>query len=93
MRRSDAVNKYNGGTRNDYFDELIERVREIRTSEKNFYRKITDIYATSYDYDANADITHKFFAMVQNKMHWAIHGHTAAELIAERADSRKPNMG
>ena len=61
-----------GGTRNDYFDELIERVREIRISEKNFYRKITDIYATSYDYDVNADITHKFFAMVQNKMHWAI---------------------
>jgi len=82
-----------GGTRNDYFDELIERIREIRTSEKNFYRKITDIYATSYDYDVDADITHKFFAMVQNKMHWAIHGHTAAELIAERADSRKPNMG
>jgi hypothetical protein len=82
-----------GGARNDYFDELIERVREIRTSERNFYRKITDIYATSYDYDVEADITHKFFAMVQNKLHWAIHGHTAAELIAERADSRKPNMG
>jgi hypothetical protein len=82
-----------GGTRNDYFDELIERVREIRTSEKNFYRKITDIYATSYDYDADASITHKFFAVVQNKLHWAIHGHTAAELIAERADSRKPHMG
>jgi len=82
-----------GGTRNDYFDELIERVREIRTSERNFYRKITDIYATSYDYDVDAEITHKFFAMVQNKLHWAIHGHTAAELIAERADSRKPHMG
>jgi hypothetical protein len=82
-----------GGRRNDYFDELIERVREIRTSEKNFYRKITDIYSTSYDYDPNATITHQFFATVQNKFHWAIHGHTAAELIAERADSRKPNMG
>jgi hypothetical protein len=82
-----------GGRRNDYFDELIERVREIRTSEKNFYRKITDIYSTSYDYDPNAAITHRFFATVQNKFHWAIHGHTAAELIAERADSRKPNMG
>lgn len=82
-----------GGRRNNYFDELIERVREIRTSEKNFYRKITDIYSTSYDYDPNATITHQFFATVQNKFHWAIHGHTAAELIAERADSRKPNMG
>jgi hypothetical protein len=82
-----------GGTRNDYFDELIERVREIRTSERNFYRKITDIYATSYDYEQDADITHRFFATVQNKLHWAIHGHTAAELIAERADSRRPNMG
>jgi hypothetical protein len=60
-----------GGARNDYFDELIERVREIRTSERNFYRKITDIYATSYDYDQNADITHRFFATVQNKLHWA----------------------
>jgi hypothetical protein len=82
-----------GGRRNDYFDELIERVREIRTSEKNFYRKITDIYSTSYDYDPNATITHQFFATVQNKFHWAIHGHTASELIAERADSRKANMG
>jgi hypothetical protein len=82
-----------GGRRNDYFDELIERVREIRTSEKNFYRKITDIYSLSYDYNPNATITHEFFATVQNKFHWAIHGHTAAELIAERADARKPNMG
>jgi hypothetical protein len=82
-----------GGRRNDYFDELIERVREIRTSEKNFYRKVTDIYSLSYDYDPNAAITHEFFATVQNKFHWAIHGHTAAELIAERADARKPNMG
>jgi hypothetical protein len=82
-----------GGTRNDYFDELIERVREIRTSERNFYKKITDIYSTSYDYDPNAPITTQFFATVQNKFHWAIHGHTAAELIAERADARKPHMG
>ncbi len=82
-----------GGRRNDYFDELIERVREIRTSEKNFYRKITDIYSTSYDYDSEALVTHQFFATVQNKFHWAIHGHTAAELIAERADARKPHMG
>ena len=82
-----------GGRRNDYFDELIERVRAIRTSERNFYRKVTDIYSTAYDYDANAEITHEFFATVQNKFHWAIHGHTAAEVIAERADARKPNMG
>jgi len=82
-----------GGTGNDYFDELIERVRAIRTSERNFYRKITDIYATSYDYDPDAEITHVFFATVQNKFHWAIHRHTAAELIAERADARKLNMG
>jgi hypothetical protein len=82
-----------GGRRNDYFDELIERVRAIRTSERNFYRKVTDIYSTAYDYDANAQITHEFFATVQNKFHWAIHGHTAAELIAARADARKPNMG
>ena len=82
-----------GGRRNDYFDELIERVREIRTAERNFYRKVTDIYSTAYDYDANAQITHEFFATVQNKFHWAIHGHTAAELIAVRADARKPNMG
>lgn len=82
-----------GGRRNDYFDELIERVREIRTAEKNFYRKVTDIYSTSYDYDPNAVMTHQFFATVQNKFHWAIHGHTAAELVAERADARKPNMG
>lgn len=60
-----------GGTRKDYFDELIERVREIRTSEYNFYRKVRDIYATSYDYDSDAEITHKFFATVQNKFHWA----------------------
>ena len=79
-----------GGRRNDYFDELIERVREIRTSEKNFYRKITDIYGTSYDYDSDAARTKQFFATVQNKFHWAIDGHTAAELIAERADASKP---
>lgn len=82
-----------GGTRNDYFDELIERVRAIRTSERNFYRKITDIYSTAYDYDPAAPMTHTFFATVQNKLHWAIHGHTAAELIAERADARRPHMG
>jgi hypothetical protein len=78
---------------NDYFDDLLERVRNIRTSERRFYQKITDIYATSIDYDPNTELTKSFFATVQNKMHWAIHGRTAAELIAERADAGKPNMG
>lgn len=77
----------------DYFDELIERVRDIRTSERRFYQKITDIYATSVDYDSRAELTQEFFATVQNKMHWAIHGHTAQEVIVERADRNKPNMG
>lgn len=77
----------------DYFDELLERIRDIRASERRFYQKITDIYATSMDYDPNSEITQTFFATVQNKMHWAIHGHTAAELISERADANKPNMG
>lgn len=77
----------------DYFDELIERVRDIRTSERRFYQKITDIYATSVDYDPKAEETQEFFATVQNKMHWAIHGHTAQEVIVERADRNKPNMG
>ena len=77
----------------DHFDELLERIREIRASEKNFYQKIKDIYATSEDYDAHAEVTVDFFAMAQNKIHWAIHHHTAAELIAERADATKPHMG
>lgn len=77
----------------DYFDELLERIRDIRASEKRFYKKITDIYALSIDYDPNSDIAKKFFSTVQNKLHWAIHGHTAAELIAARADANKPNMG
>lgn len=81
------------GKRNTYFDELIERVREIRTSERNFYRKITDIYATSIDYNTDSPLTQNFFATVQNKMHFGIHGKTAAEVIAHRADSTKPNMG
>jgi len=83
----------NAGARNDYFDELLRRVREIRTSEKNFYRKITDVYATSIDYDPRSPVTEQFFATVQNKFHYAIHAHTAAELIAERADAEKPYMG
>ena len=77
----------------DYFDELLERIRDIRASERRFYQKITDIYATAVDYNPSAPITQQFFATVQNKLHWAIHGHTAAELISERADSNKPNMG
>jgi hypothetical protein len=77
----------------DYFDELLERIRDIRASEKRFYRKITDIYALSVDYEPNAPITHEFFSTVQNKLHWAIHGRTAAELIADRVDADKPNMG
>ena len=70
-----------------YFDELLARIREIRASEKNFYQKIKDIYATSADYDEHAEITQDFFARAQNKLHWAIHGHTAAEVIAARANA------
>lgn len=77
----------------DYFDELLERIRDIRASEKRFYQKITDIYATSVDYDPKAEETDRFFATVQNKLHFAIHGQTAAELISERADAEKENMG
>lgn len=78
----------------DYFDELLERIREIRASERRFYQKITDIYAQcSIDYDPNSKITQTFYKTVQNKLHWAITGHTAAELIAKRADAEKPNMG
>lgn len=77
----------------DYFDELLARIRDIRTSERLFYQKITDIYATSIDYDASAELTQLFFQTVQNKMHWAAHGHTAAEIVARRADASQPNMG
>ena len=77
----------------EYFDRLLEQIREIRLSERRFYQKITDIYATSLDYDRTAKTTKQFFAKVQNKMHYAVHGHTAAELIYERADAEKPHMG
>ena len=78
----------------DYFDELLERIREIRASERRFYQKITDIYQQcSIDYNQDAEITRKFYKMVQNKLHWAVTGKTAAQLIAERADSSKPQMG
>lgn len=78
----------------DYFDELIERIRKIRTSERMFWQKVTDLYSQcSVDYDKNATVTQSFFAQVQNKFHYAIHHHTAAELVKERADATKPNMG
>jgi hypothetical protein len=83
----------NPGQAPDYFDELTRRLQDIRTSERRFYQKITDIYATSVDYDKNAALTQEFFATVQNKVHYAIHGHTAAELIHKRADADTPNMG
>lgn len=83
----------NPGQGRDYFDELTRRLQDIRTSERRFYQKITDIYATSVDYDSNAAITQEFFATVQNKVHYAIHGHTAAELVKQRADSSQLNMG
>ena len=76
-----------------YFDEQLERIREIRASERKFYQKITDLYATAIDYDKNAATTRRFYATVQNKMHYAVHGHTAAELIVERADHTKAHMG
>ncbi len=76
-----------------YFEEQLERIREIRSSERKFYQKVTDIYATAIDYDRNAAATKRFYATVQNKMHYAVHGHTAAELIVERADATKEHMG
>lgn len=80
-----------GGGR--YFKELLQRIRDIRSSERNLYQQVTDIYATSIDYKKDADMTKKFFATVQNKMHYAVHGKTAAEMIFDRADAGQPNMG
>jgi hypothetical protein len=77
----------------DYFEELTRRIQDIRTSERRFYQKITDIYATSIDYDPTQDISIRFFKTVQNKVHWAITGHTAAEIVHERVDASKPNLG
>lgn len=77
----------------DYFEKQLEAIREIRISERRFYQKVTDIYSTALDYDPSAKITQDFFKKVQNKLHWAIHGYTAAELILERADNQKENMG
>jgi hypothetical protein len=82
-----------GKGQKDYFDELLERIRDIRSSERRFYQKVLDIYATSVDYTPDAEQSRRFFAVVQNKMHWATHGHTAAEVIAERTDAAKPFMG
>lgn len=83
--------KQSGG--GNYFDELLARIRDIRSSEKIFWRKVLEIYATSIDYDANTVTSQQFFATVQNKMHWAAHGQTAAEVIVQRADATKPHMG
>ena len=80
-----------GGNR--YFKELLQRIRDIRASERNFYQQVTDIYATAVDYDPRAELTRDFFATVQNKLHYAVHEHTAAEVIYERADNEKPNVG
>lgn len=91
----DDVRLKQGGTilTKDYFEKQLEKIREIRLSERRFYQKITDIYATAIDYDRTAKSTQRFFATVQNKMHYSIHGHTAAELIYERADATKEHMG
>ena len=76
-----------------YFDELLARIRDIRSSEKVFWRKVLDIFATSIDYDPNSDAAIRFFKTIQNKMHWAAHGNTAAEVIFKRIDAGKPNLG
>jgi hypothetical protein len=86
---NDDLLKQGGG----YFEELLERIRDIRSSEKVFYRKVLEIYATSIDYDPQASITQQFFQTVQNKLHWAAHGHTAAEIIFQRANAQLPFMG
>ena len=80
-----------GGNR--YFRELLQRIRDIRSSERNFYQQVTDIYSTSIDYEPRSDITKKFFATVQNKLHYAVHEHTAAELIYDRVDNQKTYVG
>lgn len=86
---NDDLLKQGGG----YFEELLDRIRDIRSSEKVFYRKVLEIFATSLDYDSRASITQEFFQTVQNKLHWAAHGHTAAEIIFQRANAQLPFMG
>jgi len=81
------------GNQMNYFDELLERIRDIRSSEKIFYQKVKDIYTTSIDYDSYADLSQEFYATIQNKLHWAVHQHTAAELIKKRVNAEKQNMG
>ena len=86
----DLLKRAGGG---NYFDELLARIRDIRSSEKVFYRKVLEIYALSIDYDPRVEMTQKFFKTVQNKMYYSVHGHTAAEIIYERADAEKDFMG
>jgi hypothetical protein len=85
--------RFKDGQDSGYFEELLARIRDIRSSEKEFWRKVLDIYATSIDYDPDTETSQQFFATVQNKMHWAAHGHTAAELVVLRADAQTPHMG
>jgi hypothetical protein len=85
--------RFKNGQDDAYFEQLLARIRDIRSTEKVFWKKVLDIYATSIDYDANTELAQQFFATVQNKMHWAAHGHTAAELISLRANANTPNMG
>lgn len=89
----ERLKKPPGAGQKDYFEEQLERIRDIRSSERRFYQKVLDIYATSVDYTAATEVSQMFFATVQNKMHWATHGHTAAEMIHLRADASKPLMG
>jgi hypothetical protein len=89
----DRLKAAGGALGRNYFEELLQRIRDIRASEKVFWRKVLDIYATSIDYDPRAEVSQEFFKVVQNKMHWASHGHTAAEIISQRADADQPNMG
>lgn len=85
--------KFKQGKASNYFEQLLARIRDIRSSEKEFWRKVLEIYATSIDYDPQVEASRKFFATIQNKMHWAAHGHTAAEIVRDRANSAQPHMG
>lgn len=88
-----TLKKWGGNLTDEFFEKQLDKIREIRLSERKFYQKVTDIYATSIDYDPSATATKRFFAAVQNKMHYAIHGNTAAEVLVDRADHKKDNMG